>query len=408
MRIKSLHILGVSLLLLCFGLKVTAQIETGARNSDFSIPKAEVACGPWLQAVTENEFVVVWTTNVDAAVWVELAPDDGSHFYAKTRPRFFESKHGRRLTGQLHRVKISGLQPGTKYRYRIYQQAVLLDQGNKRMVFGDSYGTDVLRSEPYSVTTLNEAKESINISMVNDIHGDDSLFRKLMGNIQSEQTDFIVFNGDMLTQIESEKQLVDGYLQSTSELFASDVPLFALRGNHELRGKFAHRFFDYFPSPNGKAYYAFRHGPAYFIFLDSGEDKPDSDVRYYGLSVFDDFREEQAQWLEQVLSSDEFKSAPVKIVFMHMPPAQRAWHGMMEVKRLFMPLLNEADVDLMLSGHIHKHSFIPSGEIGNSFPVLINSNDWRTDLTINRAEIAIRLVDSEGAVVNTYQLKTKQ
>ena len=42
----------------------------------------ETETGPYLQAVGEHEFTVVWTTDADAVAWVEVAPDDGSDFYA--------------------------------------------------------------------------------------------------------------------------------------------------------------------------------------------------------------------------------------------------------------------------------------------------------------------------------------
>lgn len=394
-------------LFICFylgGLAALAQ-DKNDTQTEIIIPMANVACGPWLQAVKENEFTVVWTTNVKAAVWVEIAPDDGSHFHAKTRPRFFQTKYGRRVTGTLHRVTVSGLQPGTTYRYRIYQQAVLLNEGNKRMVLADSYGTNIRKGGLYSVTTFDTGKGMVQLSVVNDIHGNEDLFRKLMAEIEPEQTDFVVFNGDMLSQIESELQLTEGYLRSASELFASDVPFFALRGNHDLRGKFSYHYFDYFPSPNGKPYFAFRNGPACFVFLDSGEDKPDTDVRFYGLSAFDQFREEEAIWLKKTIESEVFRSAPIKVVFMHMPPVQRDWHGELEIQRLFMPLLNNAGIDLMVCGHIHQHSFVTEGEVNKTFPVLINSNDWRTDLKIDSSGIDIRLVDSSGVIVKKYDIK---
>ena len=373
--------------------------------SKFTIPVAKTTCGPWLQAVGENEFTVVWTTNVDAAVWVEIAPDDGSHFYAQERPKFYHSHYGRRVTGTLHRVPVTGLKRGIKYRYRIFQQSVLQDGGNKRLVLGDSYGSDILKTQPYTVTTLNPDKKDIRVSMVNDIHSNDDNFRKLTSDVIESKSDFLVFNGDMLSQIESEEQLFDGYLSSASELFASEVPFYALRGNHEFRGTLSYEFFNYFPTLNKEAWFSFRHGPAYFIFLDSGEDKPDSDVRFYGLSQSNPFREKEAKWLEEVVQSEDFKQAPIKIVFIHMPPTERGWHGTKEVERLFMPILNKVGIDLMLAGHLHKHLYISKGENDNNFPILVNSNTWRTDLLINQNGIAIKLVDTTGKVMKEYSIK---
>jgi DNA repair exonuclease SbcCD nuclease subunit len=216
-------------------------------------------------------------------------------------------------------------------------------------------------------------------------------------------TDFVVFNGDMLTQIESEDQIINGYLRSASELFASEIPVFALRGNHENRGMFSYEFFNYFPNLANNAYYSFRHGPAYFICLDCGEDKPDSDIRYYGLSTSDEMRKEEAGWLQEIVDKKEFKAAPIKIVIIHMQPTGM-WHGNLEIERLFMPILNKAGIDLMLCGHVHKHLFIEAGS-GNKFPIAINSNIWRTDVRVTSSGIKINFVDASNNVTETYSVK---
>ena len=108
-------------------------------------PSVRIAHGPYLQQVSEDGFTVVWTTTVDAAAWVEVAPDDGTHFYAEERPKYYDTHIGKRRTGQLHRVRVGGLRPGTTYRYRIMQQAVLRDEGNKRVILGEGYGSDIPR-----------------------------------------------------------------------------------------------------------------------------------------------------------------------------------------------------------------------------------------------------------------------
>ena len=41
----------------------------------------KISHGPYLQAMTDSGVSIVWTTNKPATAWVELAPDDGSHFY---------------------------------------------------------------------------------------------------------------------------------------------------------------------------------------------------------------------------------------------------------------------------------------------------------------------------------------
>jgi hypothetical protein len=367
---------------------------------------AGISCGPWIQAAGETEFTVVWETNVPAISWVEVAPDDGSHFYGAERPKYYESVHGRRPVSTLHHVRIKGLQRGTSYRYRIFQQALLLDEGNKRMIFGEAFGNNFNFTKiEYKVTTLDESRPECRFSMVNDIHGNDSLFRQLMPE-SIRKNNLVIFNGDMLTQIESTQQIVDGYMRSASELFSPFVPLFTVRGNHENRGSASWDYMRYFPTSTGQSYYTFRDGPVFFIALDCGEDKPDSDIRYYGLSLTDLLREEQAQWLEKVVVSDEFKAAPLKVVILHMPPGKDSeWHGMREITRLFMPVLNRAGIDLMLCGHLHSHKYIEKGKQDNNFPILINSNRTRLDAVADKNGISLKIVDADGKTVHSIGVR---
>ena len=65
-------------------------------------PSVRIAHGPYLQQVTDDGFTVVWTTTINAASWVEVAPDDGSHFYAAERPKYYDSHIGKRRIGRLH------------------------------------------------------------------------------------------------------------------------------------------------------------------------------------------------------------------------------------------------------------------------------------------------------------------
>lgn len=398
-----MKLLNLFLLLICFNTVAGQNTVVNPRLESAMLPSAGIACGPWVQAVGENEFTVVWTTDIESAVWVEVAPDDGTHFYRNERPKYYQSEYGRRLLGKLHRVRITGLEKGTTYRYRIFQQAVLLNEGRKRIVLGEGFGSDILKTGPFTVTTLNPDKKKIRFEMVNDIHENDSLFRLLLGGVKTRKADLVLFNGDMLSQIESEDQIIDGFLRSASDLFASRIPFYAVRGNHEHRGAYSWEYFKYFPNPGNNAWYTFREGPVFFICLDCGEDKPDSDIRNFGLALSDPMREEEAAWLSQVVESREFKDAPVRIVVVHMPPDKDGWHGSSEISRLFMPVLNRAGVDLMLCGHNHSHSFTEKGT-ENNFPILVNSNKMRTDVEVSSSGILINMVDTGGHTVKSYKI----
>ena len=75
-----------------------------------------IAHGPYLQNLTDEEVSIVWMSNKPSVGWVELAPDDGSHFYAQARPQFYHTTDGVKQTETIHSVRLKGLQPGTRYR----------------------------------------------------------------------------------------------------------------------------------------------------------------------------------------------------------------------------------------------------------------------------------------------------
>ena len=50
--------------------------------------KVRPVCGPYVQNPTTTGFTVVWESNMDAIAWVEVAPDDGTHFYNEDRTKY--------------------------------------------------------------------------------------------------------------------------------------------------------------------------------------------------------------------------------------------------------------------------------------------------------------------------------
>ena len=94
--------------------------------------------------LTETSCDILWRTDKPSTAWVELAPDDGTHFYYKERPRTYATDLGRALVGTMHRVTLKGLKPGTAYRYRVFSREVV-DQQPYHVVYGDKAATDVFQ-----------------------------------------------------------------------------------------------------------------------------------------------------------------------------------------------------------------------------------------------------------------------
>ena len=346
--------------------------------------QAQINVGPYLQAVSENSFTVVWDTVDEAVAWVEVAPDDGTHFYNTDRTKFFQTTLGKKSVGTHHVVKVDGLERATTYRYRIMCRSVKESDGQGKVHYGKSYGSDVYRKQPLRVTTLDPGRDSVFFAVANDYHGHPEVLEKHLSDAAGAGYDFVFFNGDMTSQINSHKEIVENYIDVAARTFASQTRWYLSRGNHENRGVASYGFLDWFPTVSGNAYYTFRQGPVMFMVLDPGEDKPDTDIEYGGLGVFDGYRSQQAQWIAQAIESEEWKQAPVHVVFCHMPPENGGWHGPQELFDKFVPLLNRAGVDLMICGHTHRFSYIEKGTDGVDFPILINPNLTLLQMTVHR------------------------
>ena len=368
---------------------------------------SKVVCGPYLQNVTTDGFTVMWISDVDAMAWVEVAPDDGQSFYYADRPKFYDmSGYGIKPVNKVHKVRVSGLDPGTRYRYRIMMKAI-----DKYYIFwdisyGHEYGANVYSAEPPVVKTLETSYKEVNFAVVNDIHEKDSLFRRLFSDpVATRKNDFIFFNGDMTSSVTSADKIVKYDLIPACELFAAELPFYMSRGNHEFRGRDAIRLPEYFDFPEHGPYYTFKYGKFFFLVMDSGEDKPDNDIEYQDVLCTDPYLRAEAEWIKDVVASEDWKNAERRIVFSHIPPQIKdAWHGNWNMSNIFLPVLNDAGVDLMICGHRHKYAFEQVGVSDASFPVLVNSTCERADIKVTPKAITIDIYDTSGKKVHSVKL----
>lgn len=365
----------------------------------------KITHGPYLQDVGETEATIVWVSDATSVGWVEIAPDDGSNFYAVPRTKYFDSHIGIKRESLIHAVTVKGLQPGTKYRYRIYSKEVLSHKAI-RVHYGDVAATDVFNKLPLTFTTNNRRKADMSFVMVNDIHGDKARLAKLLDKSDYKKRDMVIFNGDMMSIFDTENKMFDGFMDTAVVKFASEQPLYYVRGNHETRGQLASRFHDYVCPNKPNLYFTVRQGPVLFICLDTGEDKPDDDIEYAGITDYDNYRTEQAEWLKQVVASDEFKDAKFRVVIAHIPPryTSDAWHGDIDVREKFVPILNNAGIHLMLCGHLHQFVYNEPSVKAN-FPILTNSNVTAVAAETHGDKLDVKVLDVDGKITfsKSYQ-----
>lgn len=366
-----------------------------------------IISGPYLQNVTPTSATIVWRTDSLSTAWVETAPDDNSDFYATERPRTYQTDLGRAVFGTLHKVTLKGLTPGTRYRYRVFSEEVKRIESHY-VEYGRVASTRVYKHPALTFSTPDATKPTLDFVMINDQHGDTARIARLLRPELKSGHDFVLFAGDMVDYMDTESQVFEGAFNTASQLFAAELPFYMVRGNHETRGKQAKAYMDYFVTPTGKPYYWFRRGPVAFVVLDGGEDKADNDIEYSRSAFFDEYRREEARWLADAIKEPEFRDAPFKVCVIHVPTISPTWHGPIQAKQLFVPLLNEAGIDLMLSGHLHKYRQLPAGTDGGTFPILVNSNHEKTRVHADATRLTVTTVDTLNRPLTTLTIPRKK
>ena len=372
----------------------------------FLAAQIKITHGPWLCDMTSTGVTVVWTTDKPALSWVEIAEDNGNSFYQKEHKRHYETVAGRRQAHKrVHAVRLKHLKPGTRYKYRIFSQEVVEWKYNDAVKYGDVAATNVFSRAPLRFTTFPEKGSDISFLVFNDIHGRADYMAELVKNEDFSTHDFVLFNGDMSSSVENSDQLFKDYIDTAVSLYASELPLIYNRGNHETRGRHADFLAEYFPTNSKNFYQLYMVGDIACLVLDCGEDKPDNDIEYGNLADYDAYRVEESEWLRQVVASESFRNAAARIVFLHIPLGNGSWHGNLHLEELFLPILNEAGIDVMFSGHTHRYGFREPNEKVR-FPILINDNQSYIRCNVTADKIKAEIVGPKGST-HTHEFKIR-
>ena len=175
-----------------------------ATTSAFAI---KITYGPYIQAVTDKTVTIVWATDKTAISWVETAPNDKMHFYAEERPKFFQTKLGRKVPTKLHCITIPNPNTDGKasFRYRAYSQEITSNKGGRTM-YGRVASTRIFSYRHIWIKTLDYNKKSVDFILMNDQHGnEEGVYELLNKRVNRKTTDAVFFVGDMVASVD-EKQ----------------------------------------------------------------------------------------------------------------------------------------------------------------------------------------------------------
>lgn len=374
--------------------------------------------GPYLQELSADGVTVVFENSIKSFSWVEVRKKgttaaqtcyderDGQHqIYSEVvAPQVAAPT-------QNFVVRLDGLSSSTDYEYRVCTQVV-----NWMRPYSASVG-EVYQGDWQTFRTLDPAATEHHLVVVSDMHCRPDVLEEMLNALDYQSAGHIIYAGDMMNNMQimansamEPEEPYASFVNKSVELFARNLDFCMLRGEHETRGDIARHFRTYFPHRSGRLYNACRWGDLMVVFLDGGESAADGDplARVTNLGAFDQYREDEARWLAGVVESEEYRSARYRIVFSHFPvtnePLDEAEAGAAHFASLMLPVLNRANVDLLVSGHRHPEGYtmIGKGSKGNDFPVLVQGYNFGARIDIVDGDITVR---TAGARVKT---KTKR
>ncbi len=256
----------------------------------------------------------------------------------------------------VHAIRLEDLQPDKIYEYRV----VLIDELLRYKEFA--------LPEVYTFKTLpdKQSKRSFKILLTSDLQVPAGERRVFMQSIlqapEAKDIEFFGLLGDIVGVSNFDKLIIDEFVRPFRALSDNKIPLVMVRGNHEMYGKEAHRYFEYFPAPQSaeSGYYMFRCGEVCFLVLDCGDNEarnPKYSVR--ALWDWDPYMQKQKEWLEDAVKTVAFQSARYRIVLAHGAPlGAKGQYLSKKLRKVIDPLFASKNpaykIHLWLSGHIHR------------------------------------------------------
>ena len=360
----------------------------------FEVWAGDIAYGPWVTESRTDCVTICWMSEEPGMAYVELS--DGTQVW--------ETFAGRRIFKRLHKVKIKGLEPGAELCYRVCGQNLVDDSNARNPLFGDTYEGAWQR-----VRTFDPDAKTCRFSVFNDIHLQVDEYRALAAQVDSAATDFLFLNGDIVSAGNYVADTLVRYEIEPLGTLTAGLPVFFARGNHEGRGNNPQLVSEVFPNSDpAPFYYTFRHGPVAFIVFDAGETSRKRSILYNGAEVYEDYLNEQIEWAQKAMQDPLFSSAPMKICMVHVPmvnhPDQNDYLLQRWLNIHFVPMLDEAGIDIMLCADHHEFMYCEPGSMGNPFPILINDDVRRLDCRYDSGKFTISMFNAAGEAEFTTKI----
>ena len=301
-------------------------------NSIAAAPgQATLLRAPYVQNLTTSSVTIVWTSVEDGASEVYYGISDYSLIASATSTFFTTPAAPPYDHYYVHEATLSGLTADTVYQYMIFTNGADLTPG----------GSATFRTA--KPTTTN----SFRFAAFGDSGNGSQNQKDVATRLLQVQPDLVLHTGDLIYPEASYDLFETEFFQIYKDLLKS-VWIAPVMGNHDVTYNNGQSFIDVFVNPPNatnpaerELYYSFDYGNAHFVMLN----------HYFEMSTVGSA---QYNWLQNDLaSSTQFW----KFVVFHEPayfsdPNQLP-SGNTKIVQNLVPLFEQYNVDMVLSGHQH-------------------------------------------------------
>ena len=283
----------------------------------------------------EDKYQIVFGTSTDALGWVEIDGVKYTDTYAGSEKSFT----------RVHKIEVPMEILDEAGKYSIHSLKFYY-----RGPFGAIKNENEEISEEYNFRGV-DASDGLNYYAIADIHMETEGAVKAAN--QNTDKEFLVLAGDVISLMNTHD---DAFYTGkvAHEITKGEIPVVYARGNHEVKGDISEEFYKYVGSKNGDFYYNFYFDNVYGIVLDVGEDHDDDWWEYYETAHYDDYRAEQAIFLQKEIDKNNYENYDYKMLVSHIPVCYINTRGNhIPIKKELTSLLNQFDLDIALSGHQH-------------------------------------------------------
>lgn len=318
----------------------------------------------------EDTYQIVFTTSAKGTAWVEIDGVEYNETYA-----------GYRTTeSRIHKVTVPMEALDNAGEYTICAKAMLL-----RGPYSSMQGKTI--SETYHWRGV-IPEDGLNYYVISDVHNITDA-PVAAASYFGDDLDFLINCGDQVSWVDRTSDLEEALIMC-GKITGGEIPVIYARGNHETKGVKAHELYNYVGANGTDYYYTFRIKNIWGVVLDIGEDHADTFVEYYGAAKFDDYRDEQTAFLDEIIANadTEYKAPGVdyRIAVCHIPLTVKSKNDhAAKWKDAWVERLNQMNLTMLYGGHIHQLWYVdPSFEDGST---LVQCEEYSGKATGNNKRI---------------------